>query len=306
MHSVIPSSRRGFTLIELAMVVALLAILSTLVISKFGGIRDTSVRQVSAVNQQGVSEAVGTFLAFNNGRGINYLDALIPCGAGSVAEATFDYSDAKLYAGPTTPTEKCRGLSDGLRDALCVYGLTKAEAAALKRDLGLEFVLRHAVKTSDLSDEGADGSLPPSFADILDPASSACHVERLTNAFAVAAVDARFETGALIYRAMGQNLPLEKRGGDQNIADADVPKAVEAAGGKLVAFGLGPNATVIGSSRGGMESCPYSEALGPETYRNYVLLVRLVQTSPTTSRAEFAGAIGPDGQAMEGARRALR
>lgn len=306
MYPVSPVSRRGFTLIELAMVVALLAILSTLVISKFGGIRDTSARQVSTVNQQGVSEAVGTFLAFNGGRGLNYLDALIPRGAGSVSEGKFDYTDAKLYAGPATASEKCRGLSDGLRDALCVYGLTKDEAAALKRDLGLEFVLRHAVKESDLSDEGADGSLPPSSADILDPASSACHVERLTNSYAVAAVDVRFETGALIYRAMGQNIPLEKRGAEQNISDADAVDAVEAAGGKLVAFGLGLRASVIGSSRGGMESCPYSEALGPETYRNYILLVRLVRTSPTTSRAEFAGAIGPDGLAMEGARRALR
>ena len=296
----------GFTLIELAMVVALLALLATLAISKYSGVRDSSARQVSAVNQQSVSEAVGVFLAFNGGRGLDYLDALVPHRAGNVAEGRFEYGGAKLYAGPAVATPRNRGLTDDLRAVLAVYGLTAAEAGALRRDLGLSHVLRHAVSAADLDATGSDGSLPPTGSDPLRADASACVVATPTNGFAVAAVDPRFEAGARIYQAMGQHLPVTRRQADgQNIADADVLAAIDAAGGRLVAFGLGPRASLVGNSRGGLESCPYSEAVAPERYRNYILLVRLVHTAGDACRAEFAGAIDPEGRAMEGARRDL-
>ena len=301
-----PLLRNGFTLIELAMVVALLALLATLAVSKYAGLRDSSARKVSAVNQRSVSESVGTYLAFNGGRGLDYLDALVPRGAASVPGGTFDYGGGKLYAGPAVATPRNRGLADGLRAVLAVYGLTAAEADALRRDLGLVHVLRHAVNSADLDATGSDGSLPPSWADPLRAETSACIVATPTNDFAVAAIDPRFESGALIYQAMGQHLPITRRQADgQNIADADVLSAIDASGGRLVAFGLGQRASIVGNSRGGLEVCPYSEAVAPDRYRNYILLVRLVHTSGTACRAEFAGAIDPEGRAADAARQDL-
>ena len=296
----------GFTLIELAMVVALLALLATLAVSKYAGLRDSSARQVSAVNQRSVSESVGTYLAFNGGRGLDYLDALVPHRAAGVPGGTFEYGGGKLYAGPAVATPRNRGLSDGLRSVLCVYGLTAPEATALRRDLGLAHVLRHAVSAADLEATGSDGSLPPGWADPLRADASACIAVAPTNDFAVAAIDPRFEAGALIYQAMGQNLPLTRRQADgQNIADADVLAAIDASGGRLIAFGLGQRASLVGNSRGGLEVCPYSEAVAPDRYRNYILLVRLVHLPGTACRAEFAGVIDPEGRAADAAQRDL-
>ena len=301
-----PPRRAGFTLIELAMVVALLALLATLAISKYGGIRDSSARQVSAVNLQGVSEAVGTYLAFHDGRGLDRLDALVPHGAGRVAGETFDYAADALYAGPAAPDPANRGLSDGLRGVLCAYGLSAAEAESLRRDLGLAHVLRHATRPGELDLRGDDGSYAPGWASVADANASACLAAAPTNGFAVAAVDPRRLAGALVYRAMGQPLPLATRDPDaRNLSDADIPAALDASGGRLVAFGLGPGASLLGNSRGGLESCPHSEAIAPDRYRSYVLLVRLVHTAAGTCRAEFAGVIDPEGRPADAARRDL-
>lgn len=303
----LPHRRSGFTLIELAMVVALLALLATLAISKYGGIRDSSARQVSAVNLQGVSEAVGAYLAFHGGRGLDRLDALVPKDASSIAEEAFRYDgSAPLYVGPRDATPSNRGLTDGLRSVLCAYGLSVAEATALRRDLGLSHVLRHATRPEDLDVRGDDGSYAPSWASITDPGASACIAVAPTNGFAVAAIDPRRLAGADIYRAMGQLVPLTTRDAtERNLADADITDALDASGGRLVAFGLGQGASLLGNSRGGLETCPYSEAVAPENYRNYVLLVRLIHAPDGVCRAEFAGVIDPEGRAADAARRDL-
>ncbi|MBQ4200140.1 MAG: type II secretion system protein, partial [Kiritimatiellae bacterium] len=59
--------KKAFTLIELLMVVALIAIVSTLAVSKLGGVREGAARKVSLANQKAVERAVEAYLV-NGGR----------------------------------------------------------------------------------------------------------------------------------------------------------------------------------------------------------------------------------------------
>ena len=89
------------------------------------------------------------------------------------------------------------------------------------------------------------------------------------------------------------------------IDDADVPAALASAGGKLLAFGLGAQASPIGKSNGGLEAAPYCEVLKKTYYRPYILLVRL-SASGAVTRAEFAGVLDPLGNTVRAARQALK
>ena len=65
--------KKAFTLIELLMVIALIAIVSTLAVSKLGGVREVSARKVSLANQKAVERAVEAYLV--NGGRLNRLDS---------------------------------------------------------------------------------------------------------------------------------------------------------------------------------------------------------------------------------------
>ena len=52
--------KKGFTLIELLMVIAIVAIISTLAVSKVGGVKEAAARKVSLANQKAVERAVSS------------------------------------------------------------------------------------------------------------------------------------------------------------------------------------------------------------------------------------------------------
>ena len=64
--------KRAFTLIELLMVIAIIAIISTLAVSKVGGVREAAARKVSLANQKAVERGVEAFLV--SGGLLNRLD----------------------------------------------------------------------------------------------------------------------------------------------------------------------------------------------------------------------------------------
>lgn len=308
-----PRNNAGFTLYELLMVVTILAILSTLAFSKYGLVQKAAAQKLSLSNQLMVSKAVETFLGLND-ESLNRLDALIDVGTASGTPGTFDFTlngtgvTGGIYRGPkpydAANVERNNGLDSGLAAVLCVYHLTAAEAAALGR-LGLRHVMRSVTAAPASADGyglGEDGTLIRTESE-LDPELAACFPTAVTNGLACAAVDPRFEAGALIYQACGQELRITRTG--QNIDDADVPAALASAGGKLLAFGLGAQASPIGKSNGGLEAAPYCEVLKKTYYRPYILLVRL-SASGAVTRAEFAGVLDPLGNTVRAARQALK
>ena len=64
--------KKGFTLIELVMVIALIAIVASLAVMKFGTLRERSARTVSLANQNAIDRAVSTYLTAQPDGTINY------------------------------------------------------------------------------------------------------------------------------------------------------------------------------------------------------------------------------------------
>jgi len=311
-------NKSGFTLYELLMVITILAILSTLAFSKYSLVQKASAQKLSLSNQLLVSKAVETYLGLNNEEGINRLDALIDVGTAAGTGGTFDYTRNGtgaadgIYRGPkpfnASNAQLNQGMDSGLANVLCVYYLTEGEAAALGK-LGLSFVMRSVTAAPTGGSgygRGEDGSLIL-VQNELDPELAACMPTAVTNGLACAAIDPRYQAGALIYQSCGQDLLVTQTG--QNIADGDVATALQSVGGKLLAFGLGSNASIIGKANGGLEAVPYCEVLKKMYYRQYILLIRLKSSSAvgaSTTTAEFAGVLDPFGNTVRTARQLLK
>ena len=309
--------KSGFTLYELLMVITIIAILSTLAFSKYGLVQKASAQKLSLSNQLLISRAVETYLGFNNEEGLDKLDALVDQGTPSGTEGAYDYTlngtgvTGGIYRGPK-PYDAANlnvnnGLDSGLASVLCVYYLTPSDTAAL-RQLGLHTVMRSvtAAPTGSGYGTGADGSLIL-VENASDPETAACFATAVTNGLACAAVDPRFQAGALIYQSCGQDLKVTQAG--QNVAEPDVESVLKSVGGRLLAFGLGNSASLIGKSNGGLETVPYSDVLRKTYYRQYILLIRLVTSgsgSTATAKAEFAGVLDPQGNTIRAARQLLK
>jgi type II secretory pathway pseudopilin PulG len=97
--------------VELVMVIAILSIITTLAVQRFGNMQAIAARKVSIASQQAVGRAVESFLSVNRGTGLNRLDALVGYGVTGGAHG-FRYGDAAtlgLYCGPHRPRVPGRG-----------------------------------------------------------------------------------------------------------------------------------------------------------------------------------------------------
>lgn len=330
--------KKAFTLIELLMVIALIAIVSTLAVTKVGGIREASARKVSLANQKAVERAVEAYLA-NSAEGIGRLDSLVYAtttdnpGPGS---AGFDFTDTTtLYRGPTDDTgdavmDRNSGLTPELLKALCVYRLNEAEVAALRR-IGFKYVTQFTASahkapggsgaygagySSDTPNANADGTIPTA-ANGLDPLLSACLVRTVKANMAVAAITPLNNLGRLIYQACGSELMVTNSVSSYTdnflttaLYNETTSRAeVAAAGGPLLAFGLGDNATIIGKPDAGLDSAPYATFPNRKYYSRYILLFRLKSvgsSSNATVVPEFAGVIDCCGNTVRAALDVIR
>ena len=308
----------GFTLIELILVIALLAIVSTLAVNKVGGIREGSARKVSLANQKAVERAVEAYLAEDGA--LNRLDSLLAAGAGgaplsrTAEPGSFDFEGASragfLYRGPDDDAvreTRNAGLSDGLREPLCLYVLDAEQAGALGSRLGLRFVMAGTAFPDPAPNYGrdrawGDGTAPAS-SDGLDPNAAFCVATAVTNDMPVAAVNPKTNAGRAIYRACGQELLATEDDGGYD--EAAVLSEVAATGGPLLAFGLGDAASIVGKADAGLENAPSAPFAKKTAYSRYVLLVRL-RTAAGRTIPEFAGVIDPDGNTFRAAQAVLR
>lgn len=319
--------KKGFTLIELVMVIALIAIVSTLAVSKIGDLRRSASRKVSIASQQAVSRAVETYLTVHNGK-LNRLDWLMDANTARGSGGGFDYgltnkvagAEGYLYMGPCKAsgmswpfpesiTETNAGLTPNLRDLLVPYSLNPKEIQALA-NLGLRMVMGHTVWTDKspraaYRDKGDDGAYLSDEAAIgLSPARSACIATMVTNGMYVAAITAAKNTGREVYRDCGQQLLRTERE-DSSYTPAAVLSELQSTGGVLLAFGLGSQASIVGVSQGGLETAPYADYPLAKFYRQYILLVRVNRWKNGVPFAEFAGVLDPCGNTIRMARAAV-
>ena len=326
-------SEKGFTLVELVMVIAILSIVSTLAVNRIGALREKAARRVSIANQQSLGRAVETFLAIGDA-GLNRLDSLIDAGTSDSGTAGYDFDDrgamgavGGLYRGPDDEydglsAEQIREKNSGLYDdgpsslvsVLCTYRASEAEAEALRK-LGLKYVMRH---NTHANASGSYAALPsskyecddksvPQTLDGMDAELSACVAKTVTNGMVFAAVNPATHVGRTIFQACGQDLPSNKSLGE-SYDTATAAAEARASGGVLLAFGLGASSSIVGAAQG-IDSVPYCEVLPRRFYRQYVLLFRLRSSGSggaSGTAAEFAGVLDPMGNTVAAARQALK
>lgn len=326
--------KRGFTLIELLMVVALIAIVSTLAVNKLGGVRESAARKVSLANQKAVERAVDAFLV--NGGRLNRLDSLIYAGPGGNPKfgpvaGDFDFTTVStaegmegLYMGPSADCgadvreESNGGLSADLRDILCLYALSARQAAALDSRLGLKYVMAHTAYADAAAnaypsihyprDRAYGDGTVPNASDGLDPNESACVATVVTNLMVVAAVNPMTDLGRTVYQACGQELMNTKNWGE-HYTESEVRAEVAATGGPLIAFGLGDSASIVGKADGGIEGAPHAAYEQKRFYSRYILLFRLKTIgagSVAQTLPEFAGVIDCRGSTLRASQFTIR
>ena len=326
--------KKAFTLIELLIVIALIAIVSTLAVSKLGGVRESSARKVSLANQKAVERAVEAYLV-NDGR-LNRLDSLVYAGDGGAplagsTEGDFDFTAVStaearngLYMGPSADADESvreqsnSGLMPELRNVLCLYTLSKTQAEALNTRLGLRHVMA-ATAWADAAETAfpsqyysrdrayGDGTVP-NASDGLDPNDSFCVATLVTNAMVVAAVNPMTDLGRTIYQACGQEL-MNTKNWNESYTESEVRAEVAAKGGPLLAFGLGESASIIGTANAGLENAPYATFPQKHYYSRYILLFRLKTIgagSVSQVIPEFAGVIDCEGNTVRAAQHVIK
>ena len=326
--------KKAFTLIELLMVIALIAIVSTLAVTKVGGIRETAARKVSLANQKAVERAVDAYLA--GGGRLNRLDSLLYAGGGGApifgaAPGDFDFAATStvesangLYLGPTLDCDATvrerynKGLSGDLCGVLCLYSLSAAQAAALHTRLGLQYVMA----ATAYADAGAaafpgahytkdraygDGTVP-NAANGLDANDAFCVATLVTNRMTVAAVNPMSDMGRTIYQACGLEL-LNTKGWGESYTESEVRGEIAALGGPIVAFGLGDAASIVGKADAGLESAPYATFVPKQAYSRYILLFQLKTAgsgSASVLLPTFVGVLDCCGSTIRGAQHIVK
>ena len=309
------------------MVIALIAIVATLAVSKVGSIREASERKVSLANQKAVERAVESFMTFSR-RGIDRLDALVDDevsresgngffdanGTSMAAQGAGFYlgPDDKGYPLPEDVAEQASGLTPALvNQVFTPYSLSQNEVYALNNH-GFKYVMRHTTYAGQspraaYGDKGDDGAYLPSDADLgLDSNKSACIPRAFTNGMVVAAISPFTPMGREIYRGCGVELLATKESAaEYRSASAEVVDEVMAKGGALLAFGLGDAASIVGSPDAGLESAPVATYPNKKYYSRYILLFR-VETATRAGNVVFAGVIDPCGNTETAARAAIK
>ena len=324
--------KKAFTLIELLMVIALIAIVSTLAVSKLGGVREVSAGKVWLANQKAVERAVEAYLV--NGGRLNRLDSLLYAGDGGApltggTEGDFDFTAVStaesrngLYLGPSDDEsariEQNSGITPDLQKILCLYTLNRAQAEALNTRLGLRHVMAatayaDAAQTAfpslhyDKDRAYGDGTVP-NASDGLDPNASFCVATLVTNSMRFVAINPMTDLGRTVYQACGQELMNTKSWGE-TYTESEVRAEVAAKGGPLLAFGLGDAASIIGKSDAGLEDAPYATFAQKRYYSRYILLFRLKTIgagSVSQVIPEFAGVIDCEGNTVRAAQHVIK
>ena len=166
---------------------------------------------------------------------------------------------------------------------------------------------------SDTRNANADGSIPTA-ADGMDPLLSCCILRTVTNRMAVAAISPLNNMGRLIYQDCGAELLVTNssyanfmtdRVYDESTASAEV----RAAGGPIVAFGLGDSETVVGNANAGLDSAPFATFPPRKYYTRYILPFRLRSAGSgnvTTVLPEFVGVLDCDGNTVRAAQHIVK
>ncbi|MDR0993889.1 MAG: type II secretion system GspH family protein [Verrucomicrobiota bacterium] len=325
MNNTTMDRKQGFTLVELVMVIAILALIATLAISRLSGVRLDSEKKLNVANLTRIGTALDTFMTANDGA-LNRLDGLLKydeplATAGSFDVSVFpdELSGNTNVTGVVLNSRLIEGASayGGFPGLLARYYLTDSDVTALN-NMGLSYVMRGT--DNGRFTTGDDGAWSQGTAG--DPDTASCVAKQITNGFAVAVINPGgvvgtgstiSPLGARVYESCGQDVFFTTSAKlliDDTEYDPGTDAALQAllatnGDGILLAFGVGQFSSFVGSNRAGLDSAPICPVItAKDEYRRYIVLLRLRHTG-TGSVVEYAGVMDALGQPIMEARAAV-
>ncbi|MBP5319720.1 MAG: type II secretion system protein [Kiritimatiellae bacterium] len=331
--------KKGFTLIELMMVIVILAIISSLAISKFVDLRKRSAKKVNVSSMQNLQRAVETYILSTDQQVGSFakLESLLDVGGGGSwtgTAGTYDWTKNGLdaipgiYRGPKTVTritnangqgtessdsatledqrQSNQGITETLAGKLGIYYLTADDAAAFKKAGISNYVLHNytAGQSSALGFTTGDGNMAlvnggPGIRGDM----TAFYPSILTNGSPVVILNPAKcnET----FRNLGCDMGLGKTDADTYLASRGSSGDPEGLYTKnlctyrLFVFGLGRTCTF---AQNALDTLPRSEVYGREYYRNYLLVFKQSTMAQQGKAISFAGVLDCDGYSIEEAR----
>ncbi len=331
-------SSRGFTLIELIIVIAILAFVTVIGLHSYGNLKDVQAKKMNVTNIKRVYTALATYNEAREdvlGR-FNNLDALIdapPSGwyqgrrsesGDAMAGGTYDWTpragtaESIIYDGnwkwssdPLTVEqykEKNAGITDPLAEKLGIYYLTAGDVTSLK-EAGISRVLLHNWWKLNPENNPGSGDIAfvwggggPGFR----PDMSAYLSVPITNGTAVCVIrpDAKCESVAgYVYNHLGFSLTNDYT--NVSSSDSDMTALLNGKT-KLIVFGIGRGAECVTSPLG-LGEAPYDPVFNKTWYRNYLAVFALYTGSRgTASTCRLVGVLDAKGNTWEGASYGLK
>ena len=303
-------AKGGFTLVELLVVVTLIAIVATIAISLMSGASKDASETVNIANIKQLTGNMGAYMQLHDGSLPNKLDSLMNAtsvaAGGSYTPLVNGSSTTTVYVADVPGSLLYVGLDanrDGVIDDASgtSKGLDPAAWSGVFRSL--------TVSKLTASDITYLSSIGISTVYDITPAKDLFHgefsyVERSLKAGdPVCVVDpttARNGQGAyfdLGFHDLSNTTNYPRATGGDLSSDGRAAAMVAA---RFLVFGVGPNATLVGDRKAGLQEAPNCAIEKTGYYKRYLLVVKSA-TGPNDMTTDFAGILDPQGNTSRAA-----
>lgn len=289
----------GFTLVELLVVVAIIAIISGMVVGLMSGTTDKAAASVSMAIQKQLMNQINSYMALHNQTMPDKFDSLIrsdyvaQAGTYSTVGSLAIADNLALFMAPacpatanTMPQNVNRGLHTdsylGSNRVLTVCRMASGDVSALN-GLGLYTVYDHA--TNDLFHGGLGYT-----------------ARAITTNQPICIVDPQSNAGQSLYKDLGIDLS------DSTAYPKDANGELTATG-RQAAFtkqvfyvvALGPNCNMIGDQNAGLQEAPSCGVVSYGFYKHFMVVIKKAM-GPYSQTAALAGILDAKGHGASAAR----
>ncbi len=327
--------KKGFTLIELIVVIAILAFVTMVGIHSYGNLREVQAKKMNVANIKRVYHALATYDTLMREEAklnyFDYFDSLVdvsPGGAWTGTAGTYTWTgtavsgQAGLYdgswknlvvlknangeGGRTYTLEEAKDENRGTRETgllakLALYHVTSNEVELLK-SAGIRNVLLHNPSTGQASSYcriPTGVNVPAGGGPGFRPDMSAYYPAALEAGSPVAVLKPLVagRGGAVSISDTYKNLGyFQSSTNTWTTSDADQEKYLATVGTKLLVFGIGQNAQCVRGQMG-LGEPPYNPVFDKRHYRSYLAVFAITEGGQgVASTCKLAGVVDCAGQ----------